>query len=185
MKQQNDLEKGKLVCSKKRFYWTIFTAFLVIMCLFVVFGLLMHKMVEDMIDEAIAEVRIPVSNSVKYQAAVTLPPITTMLVKGRIDPSLKIQATIEEPPLLNHLVEPPIRAVESESSLLSEFPKEEEEEASPDYSIEYTSELYDESSYEYTGSGDYSSSSSSQSLTDDENLHGDDNSESYDDDYWY
>merc|ERR1711868_245900 len=101
-----------------------------------------------MIEEAIAEVRIP-SNSVKYQAAVTLPPITTMLVKGRLDPSLKIQATIEEP-------------------------------ADPvDYSIEYSSESYDES-YEYAGSGDYSSSSSSSSssLTDDESLHGAD--ESYD-----
>ena len=139
-------------------------------------GLLMHKMVEDMIEEAIAEVRIP-SNSVKYQAAVTLPPITTMLVKGRLDPSLKIQATIEEPPL----IEPPIRIVDESESFkreedLDSFLEEEfhEETADPvDYSIEYSSESYDES-YEYAGSGDYSSSSSSSSssLTDDESLHG-------------
>ena len=135
----------------------------------------MHKMVEDMIEEAIAEVRIP-SNSVKYQAAVTLPPITTMLVKGRLDPSLKIQATIEEPPL----IEPPIRMIDQSESVedqdLDSFLEEEfhEETADPvDYSIEYSSESYDES-YEYAGSGDYSSSSSSSSssLTDDESLHG-------------
>ena len=136
----------------------------------------MHKMVEDMIEEAIAEVRIP-SNSVKYQAAVTLPPITTMLVKGRLDPSLKIQATIEEPPL----IEPPIRVIDQSESAkrgedLDSFLEEEfhEETADPvDYSIEYSSESYDES-YEYAGSGDYSSSSSSSSssLTDDESLHG-------------
>merc|ERR1712227_1020372 len=131
-----------------------------------------------MIEEAIAEVRIP-SNSVKYQAAVTLPPITTMLVKGRLDPSLKIQATIEEPPL----IEPPIRMIDQSESVedqdLDSFLEEEfqEETADPvDYSIEYSSESYDES-YEYAGSGDYSSSSSS-SLTDDESLHGAD--ESYD-----
>ena len=132
----------------------------------------MHKMVEDMIEEAIAEVRIP-SNSVKYQAAVTLPPITTMLVKGRLDPSLKIQATIEEPPL-----EPPIRAVHQSEDDFREFqetenflePEFREETADPvDYSIEYSSESYDESSYEYGASGDYASSSSS--LTDDESLH--------------
>ena len=150
----------------------------------------MHKMVEDMIEEAIAEVRIP-SNSVKYQAAVTLPPITTMLVKGRLDPSLKIQATIEEPPL----IEPPIRAVHQSEDDLREFQESEnflnreeeknedlesfldeefpEETADPvDYSIEYSSESYDESSYEYAGSGDYASSSSSSSLTDDESLQG-------------
>ena len=117
------------------------------------------------------------SNSVKYQAAVTLPPITTMLVKGRLDPSLKIQATIEEPPL----IEPPIRVIDQSESAkreedLDSFLEEEfhEETADPvDYSIEYSSESYDES-YEYAGSGDYSSSSSSSSssLTDDESLHG-------------
>jgi len=181
MERETDLEKSKIVCSKRRFYWGIFAAFFVLMCLFVVFGLLMHKMVEDMIEEAIAEVRIP-SNSVKYQAAVTLPPITTMLVKGRLDPSLKIQATIEEPPL----IEPPIRMIDQSESVedqdLDSFLEEEfqEETADPvDYSIEYSSESYDES-YEYAGSGDYSSSSSSSSssLTDDESLHGAD--ESYD-----
>jgi len=196
MERENDLEKGKIVCSKRRFYFGIFAAFFVLMCLFVVFGLLMHKMVEDMIEEAIAEVRIP-SNSVKYQAAVTLPPITTMLVKGRLDPSLKIQATIEEPPL----IEPPIRAVHQSEDDLREFQESEnflnreeeknedlesfldeefpEKTADPvDYSIEYSSESYDESSYEYAGSGDYASSSSSSSLTDDESLQGAD--ESYD-----
>jgi len=182
MEREDDLEKGKIICSKRRFYWGIFAAFFVLICLFVVFGLLMHKMVEDMIEEAIAEVRIP-SNSVKYQAAVTLPPITTMLVKGRLDPSLKIQATIEEPPL----IEPPIRVIDESESVkreedLDSFLEEEfhEEAADPvDYSIEYSSESYDES-YEYAGSGDYSSSSSSSSssLTDDESLHGAD--ESYD-----
>jgi len=187
MERETDLEKGKIVCSKRRFYWGIFAAFFALMCLFVVFGLLMHKMVEDMIEEAIAEVRIP-SNSVKYQAAVTLPPITTMLVKGRLDPSLKIQATIEEPPL-----EPPIRAVHQSEDDFREFqenfpekkedldsflePEFREETADPvDYSIEYSSESYDESSYEYGASGDYASSSSS--LTDDESLHSAD--ESYD-----
>merc|ERR1711990_1229834 len=111
-----------------------------------------------MIEEAIAEVRIP-SNSVKFQA------------------------TIEEPPL----IEPPIRIVDESESFkreedLDSFLEEEfhEETADPvDYSIEYSSESYDES-YEYAGSGDYSSSSSSSSssLTDDESLHGAD--ESYD-----
>lgn len=183
MNKEEDLEKGKIVCSKRRFYWAIFAAFFALICLFVIFGLLMHKMVEDMIEEAIAENRIP-SNSVKYQAAVTLPPITTMLVKGRLDPSLKIQATIEEPPLIEpesiRFVHQSDSREEDLDSFLEEDRFEDEKTADPvDYSIEYSSESYDES-YEYAGSGDYSSSSSSSSssLTDDESLHGAD--ESYD-----
>ena len=38
MEREDDLEKGKIVCSKRRFYWGIFAAFFVLMCLFVVFG---------------------------------------------------------------------------------------------------------------------------------------------------
>ena len=38
MERENDLEKGKIVCSKRRFYWGIFAAFFALMCLFVVFG---------------------------------------------------------------------------------------------------------------------------------------------------
>lgn len=193
--KQNDLEKGDIVCSKKKVIGSVFAVCFAAVCLFTVFGLLMHKMVEDMIADAIGGISMSGSNSVKYQAAVTLPPITTMLVKGRmVDPNV----VISQPPLDDHLtdssgtlVEPPIRPVETNPKYMTQLPEEFPEKASPDYSLsEYSSvpydQEYDDSTYDSydNGSGDYYSSSS-RSLTDDENLQNGERSDSYDDTYWY